>query len=72
MFQAIPLISKTGTLQWVLALKLENIFDYIFWTVNHMILKLSQVMDIVVGIVIVNIFGWFGGLGIKSRPFSVY
>ena len=42
----------------------EYIFEYIFWTVNH--------MNVVVGNVIANIFAWLGGLGIKLRPFSIY
>ena len=33
----------------VLVHEIENIFEYVFWTVNHLDMKLVQVVDIVMG-----------------------
>ena len=50
----------------------EYIFEYIFWIVNHWIMKLGQLIVIVTGNNFITCFAWFGKLGPKSRLSLVY
>ena len=45
-FLTIPWFTKSVTSQWVLVHKIRCIFEYIFWTTNHEVTKLGQLIDI--------------------------
>ena len=45
-FLTIPWFTKSVTSQWVLVHETRCIFEYIFWTTNHEVTKLGQLIDI--------------------------
>ena len=53
-------------------LKVEYIFEYNFWIMNHFVRKCDQVKDLVKCIIFKKYFAWFGGLYPKSRPILIY
>ena len=42
------------------------------WIINHWVMKLGQLMDIVNGNIFKKYFAWFNWLGSKSRGFLIY
>ena len=60
------------TSSWVLVHETKYIFEYIFWTATHEVTKLDHSIDISNGNNSKSSFEQFGGLGIGSRPFSIY
>ena len=71
-FQTILSTSKVVTSGWLLAYEVEYIFKYIFWTVNHLVMKIGQLKDIVTGNNFRTHIKWFGGLTLKSMPSLIY
>ena len=71
-FQTIPSISKVVTSWWLFAHEVENYFENISWIVNRLlVLKLSELIDIVMDNVIKECFAWFGGPDPKSRQSKI-
>ena len=70
-FLTIPWFTKSVTSRWVLVHEIRCIFDYIFWTTNHEVTKLGQLIDINKD----NNFQWsfeqFGRLKLDSKFFLI-
>ena len=45
MLQTIPSTSKTVTSWWLLPYETEYIVEYTFWILNHLVVKLGQLID---------------------------
>ena len=56
---------------WVQAQEPEDILKCIFWIVHHLVTKLGQLINIVMGNVFWKYFTWYGGLGSKFRSFLI-
>ena len=69
-FYTISSTSKVVTSWCVLAHEVEYIFEFIFWIVNHLIMKLGKLPHM--GNIFKKYFAWFVGLGPKSRPLIIY
>ena len=67
-FQTIPLTSKVVISLWVLAHKVTYIFEYIFWILHRLVMKIG---DTVMENIFRKYFAWFAGLSPKSRPFLI-
>ena len=67
-FQTIPLTSKAVISLWVLAHKVTYIFEYIFWILHWLVMKIG---DTVMEKIFRKYFAWFAGLSPKSRPFLI-
>ena len=66
-FETILSPSQTVTSWWVLALEVRYfLYYYIFW-----ILKISQLIDIVMGNIFGKCFAWSWGIGHGSRSFII-
>ena len=72
-FLAILWFSKSVTPRWVLLHDTRCIFEYMFWTTNHWVTKLGQLIDLSKGKKghFQESFEQFGRVGISSRSFSV-
>lgn len=62
---------KIITPRWLLTLEVEYNFD-IFWIIYHLVMKLAQLIDLVMGNIIRKKFARFLELGPKSRPFLIH
>ena len=51
---------------------MEHIFEYIFWIVNHLGIRLCELIDIVMGNMFRGKFACFEGVSPKSRLFLIY
>ena len=53
---------------------ISTFFEYIFWFVSHLVMKLSQLTDIITGNIFRKSFAWYGGLGPgpRFRPSLIY
>ena len=54
------------------ARRVEYIFNYIFWILNHFKMKIGHLIDRVMGNVFLKNFAQFGGLHPKPMSFFVY
>ena len=66
-FLTTPWFNKSVTSWWVLAHETRCIFDYIFWTTTHQVIKLRQSKDISKGNNFLESLKQFGGLELDSR-----
>ena len=66
-FLTIPWFTKSTKSRWVLVHKTVCIFECIFWTISHLVIKLAQLVDINKGNNTGESFEQFGGLGLSSR-----
>ena len=57
---------------WILAYEVDYIFEFIFWVVNYLVKRLSQLTDMVMGNVFRKYFLGFEELAPKPRPFLIY
>ena len=64
-FPIIPSSSKVVTSWWILSQEGKNIFEYISWIINHFVMKLGQLIDIVKDNNLKKIFAWLGELCFK-------
>ena len=73
MFQTIPSISKIVASGWVLAMKVEYVFEYVFWIrATYLVMKLDHLIDIVIGNIFRKYFAWLEILGSKRFSFFFY
>ena len=62
-FLTIPWFTKSVTSRLVLVLETRCIFQYIFWTTNHEVTKLGQLIDISKGNNFSNLLNSLGDWG---------
>ena len=69
-FQTIPSISKIVASGWVLAMKIEYVFEYVFWIrTTCLVMKLDHLIDIVIDNIFRKYFAWLEILGSKLFSF---